>query len=88
MFNLGKCRKDTWPGGGGGGGGGRSLLLCVGHTMECLWCMGGGSLLLCLESLDNAMECVVHGWDVLNKRGSVRPFHAIGANPSTGLAVQ
>ena len=36
----------------------------------------GGSLLLCLESLDNAMECVVHGWDVLNKRGFVRPFRA------------
>ena len=36
----------------------------------------------CLGSLDNAMECVVHGCDVLNKRGFPLPFRAIGAHPS------
>ena len=52
---------DTWGGGG-------SLLFCVGHTMECVWCMGGEAW------WKNAMECVVHGCDVLNKRGFARPF--------------
>ena len=41
----------------------------------------------CLSCLDHAMECVVHGCDVLNKiRGFAReyacPLRAVGAHPS------
>ena len=40
VFNLVKCGNEparylTWGGEGG------SLLFCVGHTMDCVWCMGG-----------------------------------------------
>ena len=45
VFNLVKCGNEparylTWGGEGG------SLLFCVGHTMDCVWCRLGGSLLL------------------------------------------
>ena len=40
------------------------------------------SLLSSFSCLDNAMECDVHGCDVLNKRGFVFTLHAIGAHPN------
>ena len=35
VVNLGKCGNQQARYWGGGGG---SLLFCVGHTMECVWC--------------------------------------------------
>ena len=40
--------------------------------MVSVWCMGRGKL--ATLSPDNAIECVVHGCDVLNKRGFARPY--------------
>ena len=58
--------------------------------MECVCCMGweGEKGLFAMHSsfscLDHsmAMECVVHGCDVLNERGCACPIVLNGAHPS------
>ena len=42
--------------------------------MVNVWCMGGAYWKLATLSPDNAIECVVRGCDVLNKRGFALPY--------------